>query len=186
MLSITQLQPGVTILLNGNPYEVLSSNHVQMGRGGGIQRVKLCNLQDSTIVDQTFKGNQTVPEVNLDRKPVQYLYADETRAIFMDPTSFEQFEKNRAVIRESLKYLKEGDTIDSLWLADQLLSLQLPIKMTFAITQTEPGLRGNRQTAGTKPATIETGAIVQVPLFIKEGDKIVIDTRTGKYVERAK
>lgn len=186
MLSITQLQPGVIILINNAPYEVLSSNHVQMGRGGGIQRVKLRNLRDGSVVDQTFKGNQTVPEVKLERKSVQYLYTNGPKTIFMDPTTFEQFEKESAAIKGSLKYLKEGDTIDSLWLEGQLLSLQLPIKMTITVTDTEPGLRGDRQTAGTKPATLETGTTIQVPLFIKVGDKIVIDTRTGKYIERDK
>jgi elongation factor P len=104
----------------------------------------------------------------------------------MDPETFEQFEKEKDSLKDQISYLKEGDVVDSLWYEGELLSVQLPIKMTFAVTHTEPGLRGDRQTAGTKPASIETGTVVQVPLFIKVGDRIVIDTRSGKYLERAK
>lgn len=186
MLSITQLQPGVTILWNDQPFQVLHAEHVQMGRGGGIQRVRIRNLKDGTILDQTFKGNQTILEAALERKPLQFLYQDGTNAMFMDPHTFEQFAKSLTTIKEQLTYLKEGEIVESLWFNHELLSIQLPIKMTFVISQTEPGLRGDRQTAGTKPATIETGAVIQVPLFINTGDRIIIDTRTGRYVERAK
>ncbi len=185
MLSITDLKTGTAFEFENQPYTVLYSEHSKMGRGGAVLRSKIKNLLTGAIIDKTFKGSDSFGEVDLERKKAQYLYKDEETYNFMDSTTFEQFEIKGEKIGFSKDYLKEGQNIDVIYYKDEPINVELPIKLPLEITYTEPGFKGDSVSNTTKPATLETGAEINVPLFIKIGDKIIVDTRTGKYVERA-
>lgn len=185
MLTINDLKPGVKVLYNNEPHIVVAAEHSKQGRAGGILRSKLKNLINGASFEKTFAGAEKLEEATLETKKAQFLYSDETNFYFMDPASFEQFEITKSQIGDVAKFLKEGETIDIIYFDNRPINIQLPIKMKFKIVETEPGYRGNTATNVLKPATIETGAQVRVPIFVKENDEIVIDTRTGEYVERA-
>lgn len=184
MLSINDLKVGTKINFEGAPYVVISSQHSKLGRGGGIQRTKLRNLISGTILEKTFAGAEKLEEAELETKKAQYLYHDEAGYNFMDSATFEQFSLTKNQLGQVANFLKEGGEVDIIYFDNQPININLPIKMTFEVTYTEPGFKGNTASTVNKPATIETGAQVNVPLFIKDGDKIVIDTRTGQYVSR--
>lgn len=186
MLNISALQPGTAIVYNGKPYQIIESRHLKMGRGGGIQQVKMRGLLDGTIINQNFKGNEKLEEADLQRKPSQYLYKDSDNAFFMDPTDFEQFSIDKSSAGKAVDYLSEGSNVDVLYYNNQAVAINPPIKVTVTVAHADPGIKGDRASAGTKAVEIESGATIQAPLFIKTGDKIVVDTRTGSYVERAK
>jgi len=185
MLTINDLKIGTKILFNDNPCVVIFSEHSKQGRSGAVLRTKLKNLLNGATVEHTFAGAEKVEEADLQTKKAQFLYKDETKFYFMDTVSFEQFELDKNQVGDSANFLKESEEVDLLYFEGSPISLQLPIKMTFKVTYTEPGFKGNTATNVLKPATIETGAEVRVPIFIKEGNQIIIDTRTGEYVERA-
>lgn len=185
MLYLTDLKPGATFIFNNEPYQVITSEHSKQGRGGAIMRTKIKNLLTGAMFDRTFKGNENFDEAEIERKKAQFLYKDGTEYFFMDPTSFDQFSLSEDQIRNNKNFLKDGLDTEILYYQDKPLSINLPIKLDLKVTYTEPGFKGNTQSATTKPATLETGAEVQVPLFIKIGDIIRIDTRTGDYVERS-
>jgi elongation factor P len=185
MLSINDLKIGTKIIFNGAPFTVTFAEHSKLGRGGGILRAKIKNLIDGSTIDHTFAGAEKIEEADLETKKAQYLYHENEQYHFMDSVSFEQFALTQKQIGNLAKFLKENSDVDLLYFNDQAINIQLPIKMTFEVTYTEPGFRGNTASTVTKPATLETGAQVNVPIFIKEGDKVVLDTRTGEYVERA-
>jgi len=185
MLTINDLKIGTKIIYNGEPYTVIFSQHSKLGRGGGIMRTKLRNLISGTILEKTFAGAERIEEAELETKKAQYLYNDTINYHFMDSTNFEQFSLSKNQLQEATKFLKEGSEIDIIYFQGKPINISLSIKIAFEVTYTEPGFKGNTASTVTKPATIETGVQVQVPLFIKTGDKIVIDTRIGEYVERA-
>lgn len=186
MLSITDLKTGTAFEFENQPYTVVYSEHSKLGRGGAIMRTKIKNLLTGAIIDRTFKGNESFGEVDLERKKAQYLYQENDIYYFMDATSFEQFEIEGAKIGIGKNYLKEGLNVDVVYYKDEPINVELPIKLPLEITYTEPGFKGDTVSSTTKPATLETGAEINVPLFIKIGDKVIVDTRTGKYVERTK
>lgn len=185
MLSINDLKPGVKVIFNDQPHVVISAEHSKQGRAGGILRAKLKNLLNGATIEHTFAGAEKLEEAELQNKKAQFLYGDDINFYFMDPATFEQFEITKTQVEDVAKFLKDGENVDILYYDNRPINIQLPIKMKFKITYTEPGFRGNTATNVLKPATIETGAEVRVPIFIKEGDEIIIDTRTGEYVERA-
>ena len=185
MLTINDLKIGTKITYNNEPYMVIFAQHSKLGRGGAILRTKLRNLINGTIIEKTFAGAEKLEEAELETKKAQYLYNDTINYHFMDSANFEQFGLSKNQLQEAIKFLKEGSKIDIIYFQEKPINVGLPIKITFEVTYTEPGFKGNTASAVTKPATLETGAQVQVPLFIKPGDKIVIDTRSGEYVERA-
>lgn len=185
MLSINDLKIGIKFIFNGAPQVVTHSEHSKQGRAGAVLRCKMKNLLTGATIEHTFAGAEKVEEANLETKKAQFLYKDEAKFYFMDTISFEQFELSKSQVGESDSFLKDGEEVDLLYYDGAPINIQLPIKMKFKITYTEPGFRGNTATNVLKPATIETGAETRVPIFIKEGDEIVIDTRTGEYVERA-
>lgn len=184
MLYLTDLKPGVTFIYNNDPHEVINSEHSKQGRGGAIMRTKLQNLLTGALFDRTFKGNESFEEAEIEKKKTQFLYSKGSDYSFMDPVSFEQFSLNADQIGSKKNYLKDGAEIELVYFQDKPINISLPIKMNFKVTYTEPGFKGNTQSATTKPATLETNATVQVPLFVKIGDIIKVDTRTGEYVER--
>lgn len=186
MLGITDLKPGTFFVFEGNPHVVVSAEHSKLGRGGSILRSRIRNLKTGAIFDRTFKGNEQFDEADVVREPMQFLYADESNVTFMNMSSYEQVEIPTSVVADQTKWLKEGMEVQVIRWNDQALAVDLPIKVEYTVTYTEPGYKGDTQSNVQKPATLETNAEVHVPLFVKTGDRIVIDTRTGSYIERAK
>ena len=185
MLTINDLKIGTKITYNDAPYVVIFSQHSKLGRGGGIMRTRLRHLIDGTIIEKTFAGAEKLEEAELETKKAQYLYKDDTGYHFMDSGTFEQFSLAKNQLGKTADFLKESGEVDILYFDDKPINLNLPIKIVLEVTYTEPGFRGNTTSNVLKPATLETGAQINVPIFIKIGDKIVLDTRTGEYVERA-
>ncbi len=186
MLSLNEIKTGTLIKYNNNPFQVHWVEHTKLGRGGAILRTKIKNLTNGAIIEKTFKGNEKLEEADLERKKHQFLYTEDEKYYFMNPENFEQITLEKSNIGDKYKYLKEGTETEILFYENMPIAINLPIKMNFKITYTEPGLKGDtKSSTALKPAKIDTGAEVRVPLFIKNDDIIIIDTRTGKYVERA-
>lgn len=185
MLSITDLKTGTKLTLDNDPYIVVSYYHSKMGRGGAVVKTKLKNLRSGSTIDKTFQGADKVEEANLSKKAAMYLYSDEADAYFMDNETFDQFSLPLAKIGTQKQYLVENSNVDILYFDSEPLNIELPIKMTFKVTSAPPAVKGNSAGSITKKVTIETGAIVDAPIFIKDGDKIIVNTADGGYVERA-
>ncbi|CAN5161223.1 elongation factor P [soil metagenome] len=186
MLSITDLKTGTSIDMDGSPFVVLDYQHSKMGRGGAVLRTKLRNLKTGAVVDLTFKSSDKFDEAILDRRACTYLYQEGSNFAFMDNGTFEQFSLTPEEVGPKARFLKEGGDLQILFYEDKPVSVVFPIKMDFEVSHTEPGVKGDTATGGTKPATLETGAVITVPLFIKIGEKIRVNTDEGTYVERAK
>ncbi len=185
MLSITDLKTGTTFDMNGDPVVVLDYQHSKMGRGGAVLRTKLKNLKSGATFDITFKSSDKFEEAPLERRSCQYLYAEGNGFVFMDNASFEQFTLGADLVGEKSRYLKEGSELQVVFYEDNPVSVVFPIKMEFEVTHAEPGVKGDTAQGGSKPATLETGAIITVPLFVKIGDIIRVNTDENSYVERA-
>ena len=186
MLSIAQTKVGMFITVAGNPYRVMAAAHTKMGRGGGILKAKIKNLLSGAIIEQTFKDSDRIEEANLSHREAQFLYRESDRYYFMNPENFDQFDLNRETIGLAADLLKDGQTVDILFFEDRPITVNLPPKVELAITYTEPAVAGNTVSNVMKNATLETGAIVKVPLFVKNGDVVRINTETGEYVERVR
>ncbi len=185
MLSITDLKTGTKITFMGDPYEVLTYYHSKQGRGGAVVKTKIKNLKTGSVIDKTFQGADKIEDASLSKKGATYLYADETNAFFMDAETYDQFEISLEKVGDSKKYLVENSAVDLLYFNNEPINIELPIKMTFKVISAPPAVKGNSAGSITKKVTIETGSQVDAPIFIKENDKIVVDTRTNTYVERA-
>jgi len=185
MLGITDLKVGTKFSLDGDPFVVLSYYHSKMGRGGAVVKTKIKNLRSGATFDKTFQGSDKVDEADLSKKSATYLYSDAESANFMDTDSYEQFTLPIAKIGTQKQFLIENSPVDILYFGDEPMDIELPIKMTFRVISAPPSIKGNTASAVTNKVTLETGAIVDAPVFVKEGDKIVVDTRDGSYVERA-
>ena len=185
MLNLSDLQPGVFLTYNNQPHQVVFSQHSKLGRGGAILKTKLRNLISGAIFEVTFKGNDKVEEADISRSKAQYTYKDSEGYHFMNSQNFEQFTIKTEQIGKSGEFLKEGENVDVLSWNDRVINVNPAIKIDLKIIETEPGVRGNTaQGSVTKPATLETGAKVQVPIFMRVGDIIKVNTQTGEYVER--
>jgi len=185
MLSITDLKMGTKIELEGDPFSVISYYHSKMGRGGAVVKTKLKNLRTGGVIDKTFQGADKVEEADLAKKSATYLYSDQQNGFFMDGETYEQFEIANEKIADEKKFLVENSPVDLLYFKGQPINIELPIKMIFSVISAPPSIKGNSAGTVNKRVTIETGTLIDAPLFIKEGDKIVVDTRTCSYVERA-
>jgi elongation factor P len=185
MYSINDLKTGTTFELDGNPYLVLEYQHSKMGRGGAVLRTKIRNLVTGAVLSRTFQGSDKFNEVRIERRKVQYLYHDAGRYYFMDQTDFTQFDMSAEDLGTAKNYLKDGEVVQFQYYESTPINIDLPVKMVFEVTEAVKGLKGDTVSASTKSVKIETGLSVNVPLFVKQGDKIRIDTRTGEYVERA-
>jgi len=185
MLASTDLKNGTTFLRNGQPYKVVKYSLMKMGRGGATVRLDVKNLENGNNEHISYSSNIKVDEVTTRKRRLQYLYNDGSAASFMDPQSFDQIEIPVSVIETELPYIKEGDTADILFWEDKPLSIDIAPKVVLKVTKTDPGVKGNSVSNIYKPATLENGLQVKVPLFINEGEKIRVDTRTGSYIERA-
>ncbi len=185
MLGINDLKTGTAIVYNDDPHIVLKYEHSKQGRSGAVLRTKLKNLRNGSTFDVTFKGSDKFDSADLQRRQCSYLYKDGSGYAFMDAQSFDQFSLSDDVIGEKGLFLKEGGEVQVLFFEEGAVSIELPIKMEFEIAHTEPGVKGDTATGGTKPATLETGATITVPLFVKIGDIVRVNTVEGTYVERA-
>lgn len=185
MLSINDLKSGSLILIDGSPYQVLEVSHLHMGRGGSSVQTKIRNLKTGQVLNRNFKPADTFEEAEIEKRPLKFIYHHRGEFVFQDPKDPKnRFPLPEEIIGENKKWLKPNMELVALFLDDKPLNIQLPIKMDFQVTEAPPGLQGDRSSAGTKAATIETDAVIQVPLFINEGDVIRVNTETGEYVER--
>jgi len=185
VLSINELKSGVTILVNGEVYVIVDTQHIKPGKGSAIARLRLRNLKNDRIQEKTFRGDQTVERAYVEEKKLQYLYNSQDTYHFMNQDNFEEVTIPQNSLEDKKGFLKDNLTLSGYFYNDEILNINLPNFIVFEIRHTEPGIRGDTAKGGTKPAETETGATIQVPLFINVGDKIKVDTRTGEYVERA-
>ena len=184
MISGSELRKGVIIELDGTLYQVVDYQHVKMKRTA-LARVKLRDLTAGHTIERSFQSDDKLVRARLDSRTMQYLYNDGDLYHFMDTESFEQIEISRDQLGDTLNYLKEGFTVEVSSYKGEVVDIELPVAVELEVTRTEPGFKGDTATAGTKPATLETGLNIQVPLFVNEGDVIKVDTRTGAYLERS-
>ena len=184
MISTNDFRTGVKIEVDGELYSVIEFQHVKPGKGAAFVRTKLRNLRTGAVIERTFRAGEKVPQVRVERREMQYLYNDGENYVFMDTSNFEQLSLSRDKLEEQARFLKDDMLVYILLYEGETIGVELPNFVDLKVVQTEPGVRGDTATGGSKPATLETGAVVQVPLFIEEGDVIRIDTRTGEYIER--
>jgi len=184
MYSITDLKKGTYIELEGQPYQVVDYQHVKVARQAGMMTTKLKNLITGSIVEKTFKSGDKVKPGDVGYRKAQYLYPEGENFQFMRNDTYEQFVISSDVLGDATKFLVEGSDVDVQFYGDQPIGVMLSPNMVFEVVETVPGVKGDTASGGSKPATINTGLVIQVPLFIKEGEKVKVDTRTGQYVER--
>jgi elongation factor P len=184
MISSNDFRSGVSIELDGSVWRVIEFLHVKPGKGSAFVRTKLKNAQTGNVVEKTFRAGETVPQANLDKRAMQHTYKDGDDFVFMDMETFEESHLSAAQIGDRVKYLKEGMEVNVLFWNTQVLEVELPNSVVLEVTETDPGVKGDTATGGTKPAIVETGAQVMVPLFITIGERIKIDTRNDTYLGR--
>lgn len=182
--SINEIKSGLTILVEGNVYMVLETQHVKPGKGAAFVRTKLRNMRNGSVLERTFRGDEKIEEAYVEERKLQYLYASGEIYNFMAQDNFEEISVSRDVLSDKSKFLKDNLEVSAYFYKSDILSINLPNFIEFKIVHTEPGIKGDTAKSGTKPAEIETGANIQVPLFINAGDTIKVDTRAGIYVER--
>lgn len=185
MIPVTNLRPQVVFKENENIYQVLSYEHTKMGRGTATIKVKVRNLRTGARTEKTFTSGAKVEEADLSKKKAQYLYKTVADFFFMDLSTFDQFQVSGKILGESARFLNEGTEVDLLFSGQEPLSLDLPLKMPFKVAYTEPGVKGNSAVNIYKEAVLENGLKIKVPLFVKTGETVLVDTRTGEYLERA-
>jgi elongation factor P len=186
LISTNQFKNGNHIEVDGTIFKVLEFQHVNPGKGAAFVRTKLRRASDGNVIDKTFRAGEKFRSIRTEVRRMQFLYADGQDAHFMDSETYEQLTIPQASIADDLQWTKENDEVEVLYIDDQPGALQLPSAVDLEVTQTEPGLRGDTASGGgSKPATLETGATIQVPLFLEVGDRVRVDTRSGKYVSRA-
>lgn len=185
MISAGDFRNGVTIEFEGHLYQVIEFQHVKPGKGAAFVRCKLKNIISGGAIEKTFRPNERLPRAHIDRKDMQYLYRDGDLHYFMDTESFDQIAVEGKIIGDDLNYIKDNDMVKVLSHEGQVFGVELPVNVDLEVTETEPGFKGDTSSGGTKPATVETGMQVLVPLFIDKGEIIKIDTRTGEYLGRA-
>ena len=184
MINVNDFKVGVTIMYEGNIYQVLEFQHVKPGKGAAIVKTKLKNLRTGSIVEQTFNSGIKVPTAHISKNKMQFLYATGDSYSFMNMETYEQVDVDIKQIENEAKYLKEGLEVILIFFENELLGIELPEKIDYVITETEPAVKGNTATNATKDATLETGMTVRVPLFIEQGEEIIVSTKDGKYVSR--
>ena len=185
-ISTSDFKTGLTIEYEGVVYQVLEFQHVKPGKGGAFVRSRLRNLMTGSTLEKTWRAGDKMDAALVERRTVEFQYRDGDDFHFMDMTDFEQVQLSAKQIGDAAKFLKDNTSVQLMIWKNNILNVELPQTMEFKITQTDPGLRGDTATGGSKPATLETGAVVTVPLFVNEGENIRVDTRTGQYLERAK
>jgi len=184
MVSAGEFRNGLTIEVEGNIYTVVEFQHVKPGKGAAFVRTKLKNLKTGAVTERTFRPTEKMPKAHIERKDMEYLYSDGELYYFMDTETYEQIGLNKEQLGDALKFVKENNTVKILSHQGVVFGVEPPLFVELEISHTEPGFKGDTSTGATKPATVETGATVNVPLFVEIGDVIKIDTRTGEYLSR--
>lgn len=184
MISSNDLKTGMTIELNGEIYTVLDFQHVKPGKGAAFVRSKLKNLRSGATIEHTFRAGEKIARAHIEKKQMQYLYYDDAGYVFMDMENYDQITIPEDRLGEDKKFIKENMNISVLMYGTEIIGVELPTFVELQVTETEPGIKGDTATGGSKNATLETGAVIQVPLFVEVGDVIKVDTRTKEYIER--
>jgi elongation factor P len=185
MINAGELRPGNTVERNGELFQVLDFNHMKLGRGSAIVRTKFKNLITGAVTEETFRPEEKFGRARIERSEAQYLYKEGDHFVVMDTTSYDQFPLTEDQLGDVVRWLKENENLTLLTYDGRILGVELPKAVELEVVETDPGYKGDTANAATKPATLETGASVEVPLFVNQGERIRVDTRTGKYLERA-
>lgn len=185
MVSAGDFKNGLTVEIEGNVYQILEFQHVKPGKGAAFVRTKLKNIINGGVVEKTFRPTEKFENAHIERKEMQYLYSDGDLFNFMDNETYEQIAVNAETVGDSLKFVKENENVKLSSYQGNVFAIEPPLTVELEITETEPGFKGDTAQGATKPAVVETGAQVNVPLFVEQGEKIKIDTRTGEYLSRA-
>lgn len=185
MLSISDIKSGRNIILNDVPFVVLYHEHSKTGRAGSVLRTKLKNLMTGAVLEKTFQGAEAVQEADITKTKAQYIYKDGKKYSFMDSESYEQFEISEEALSEKVNYLKEGTEASILNFNGTPINIELPVKVKLKVTEAPPGIKGNTVSTGGKMVTLETGLKISTPLFVDEGDEVIVNTERGEYVSRA-
>ena len=184
MISAGDFRNGVTLEIEGNVYQIMEFQHVKPGKGAAFVRTKLKNIINGGVVEKTFRPTEKFPAARIDRVEMQYLYNDGDLYNFMNTENYDQIALNNETIGDALKFVKENEMVKVCSHNGNVFAVEAPLFVELEVTETEPGFKGDTATGATKPATVETGAVVYVPLFVETGDKLKIDTRTGEYLSR--
>ena len=185
-ITTADFKTGLTIEVDRQVWQIVEFQHVKPGKGGAFVRTKLRNLEANTTLDKTFRAGERMEQAHVERKKMQYLYGSGDEYVFMDMETYEQVSLATETVGDSSKFLQDNLEVLVTMYQERVLGMELPTVIEAEVTETDPGLKGDTASGGSKPATIETGAVVQVPLFINKGDRIRVDTRSGGYMERAK
>jgi len=184
MISVNDFRTGLTIEVDNGIWQVIDFQHVKPGKGAAFVRSKLRNLRNGAIQEKTFRAGEKVAKAHIENRKMQYLYASGDQHVFMDQETYDQIELPAAQIERELKFLKENMDVHIMTYQTETIGVELPNTVTLEVTETEPGIKGDTASGGTKPAIVETGLSVQVPFFINQGDKLIINTTDGSYVSR--
>src|SRR5574340_800579 len=183
-VTTNQFKNGMCISYNDKMWIIVEFQHVKPGKGGAFVRTKLKELKSGRVLDVTFRAGEKLDDVRVETKRLQYLYNDGSSYHFMDTATYEQFEMTADFVGETAKWLKENDEVQVMYAADEAIGVEAPMFVELEVTDTDPGFKGDTVQGGSKPATLETGAVVQVPMFVESGDRVKIDTRDGSYITR--
>lgn len=183
-VSTNDLKNGMSLALAEGLFTVIEFQHVKPGKGGAFVRTKLRNARTGAVTERTFRADEKVEQAYIDKRDMQYLYFDGDNYVFMDTESYEQVPVSETSLGDAVNYLKDSDSATLQMYGDEIIGVDLPAAVELVVTQTDPGVQGDRVSGAKKPATLETGFVVQVPLFVNEGDKIKVDTRSGEYLTR--
>lgn len=185
MITVSELRKGVGIEIESKIYAIIEFQHIKIGRGGALARLKLRDLRTGAIFDRTFSASEKFRRIRIERKPATYLYVADDMYHFMDQQSYDQLSVTKVILGDAVNYLKDGMQLEISLYGEEVIGVELPLNLIMTVVETDPGFRGDTATGGTKPARLETGLVVQVPLFVNTGDKLKIDTRDASYIERA-
>ena len=183
-VSTNDLKNGMALDLPEGLVTVVEFQHVKPGKGGAFVRTKLKNVRTGAVLDRTYRADEKLEQAIIDKAEMQYLYRESDHHVFMDNTSYEQMNVDAATLGESVNYLKEGDSVIMQMYGSEIVGVELPAAVELTVAETEPGVQGDRVSGARKPATLETGLVVQVPLFVNPGDRVKVDTRSGDYLTR--
>jgi elongation factor P len=186
LIDTSDFRNGMSIELEGDIFLIVEFQHVKPGKGGAFVRTRLKNVKSGAVLEKTFRAGEKMEQAILERRPMNYMYSSDGEHFFMDMESFDQVSLPNAILGDGARYLKENTEVQMLLHKERIIGADIPLFMELEVTDTDPGVRGDTASGGSKPATLQTGAVVNVPLFINVGDRVKVDTRTNQYLERAK
>ncbi len=186
MITTSEFRNGLVILMEGELYTMVEFQHVKPGKGGAFVRTRLKNVKTGRVIDRTFRSGDKVEDIRLEKKKMQFLYKNGDEFVFMDMQSYDQTNVDQDVVADAANFLKDGMEVEILFHGKEPIGVELPIFVELKIIKSDPGIKGDTATGGSKPATLETDTVIQVPLFVEVGEVVKVDTRTGTYIERVK